>query len=102
VTALISNISLGNTVGSSNLPPSAYAILGSSNGYGGIMSHKLTRYELTYVVFVDAHDEDEALDEAASTGDLDPYLPDAVKNVGEGDECYDDVCDEEGAEDDDV
>jgi hypothetical protein len=66
------------------------------------MSHKLTRYVLTYEITVDAHDDDEAMDQASQY--LDAFYPDSIVEEGDGDACLEDDCvwDEEDDEDDDI
>lgn len=63
------------------------------------MSHVLNRYVLTYTITVDAHDEDEAKDEAAMY--LDAYSPDTIELEGDGDECLEYGC-EDDEEDEDI
>ncbi len=57
--------------------------------------HNLTRFQVVYRVFVDAHDEEDALDQVEATGELDPYTPDEIVIEGAGDECMDDDCEVE-------
>ena len=54
------------------------------------MSHQLTRYVLKYEVTVDAHDDDEAMDQASMY--LDAFYPDYIEVEGDGDPCLEEDC----------